>query len=583
VARDLTWPHVGTPNHLLGRKVRLGLWVEGRLSWLDDGTWRIDQAYEPDTLVGWTLAHSDLLGLSVELRDAVDPSEPVWVREIVVRNRYQSDRKVNVFVTHDFDLGQSDVGNTAFYEPFSGALVHYRGPHYAAVRIGQGEFDYVTGIKGFNGLEGTWRDAEDGALSANPIAQGSVDSTIGSAVDLDAEGTSTVWWTLRMGGDLSAATRRVEACQVLERSRESGALVMSSLGETPGLSPGARALVRQSLLLVQAFVDREGAVLAATDSDILETNRATYSYCWGRDAGLVTKTLADLGLADSAERFVQFCSRVVTPERPYLLQKYRADGHWGASWHPWLVDGRAEAPIQEDETALALVALGACGSDQLWASFGRAAAAFIVAHRSDDGLPLPSWDLWEERRGVHFFTTCAVVAGLRACSSWEPSLREVADQLVARLGRFWSDDRGRFLRSLGDETADSSVLAGLLLLGPEDVAVSRIESCLSRLDEALRVRGGLARYEQDYYFRTVATGNPWVISTLWWGQLWARLGDPAPAVAALEWAAERAETTLVLAEQYAADDLRPLSVSPLTWSHAEVLQTAVEIQRHAPA
>ena len=33
------------------------------------------------------------------------------------------------------------------------------------------------------------------------------------------------------------------------------------------------------------------------------------------------------------------------------------------------------------------------------------------------GLPLPSFDLWEERWGVHAFTVAAVIAGLRAAAS----------------------------------------------------------------------------------------------------------------------------------------------------------------------
>ena len=34
------------------------------------------------------------------------------------------------------------------------------------------------GIKDFNGLAGTWKDAEDGELAMNTIATGSVDSII---------------------------------------------------------------------------------------------------------------------------------------------------------------------------------------------------------------------------------------------------------------------------------------------------------------------------------------------------------------------------------------------------------------------
>ena len=38
---------------------------------------------------------------------------------------------------------------------------------------------FATGTKGVGGAEGTWRDAENAQLGGNPIAQGSVDSTMG--------------------------------------------------------------------------------------------------------------------------------------------------------------------------------------------------------------------------------------------------------------------------------------------------------------------------------------------------------------------------------------------------------------------
>jgi len=46
----------------------------------------------------------------------------------------------------------------------------------------QGIDQYATGVKEFHGLEGTWKDAEDGKLEGSPIAQGSVDSTLSFSI-----------------------------------------------------------------------------------------------------------------------------------------------------------------------------------------------------------------------------------------------------------------------------------------------------------------------------------------------------------------------------------------------------------------
>src|SRR5207244_7706032 len=54
---------------------------------------------------------------------------------------------------------------------------------------------FAIGQKDAPGKEGTWRDAEDGELSRNPVAQGSIDSVGMVAVTVPARGTATaVFW-----------------------------------------------------------------------------------------------------------------------------------------------------------------------------------------------------------------------------------------------------------------------------------------------------------------------------------------------------------------------------------------------------
>ena len=52
-------------------------------------------------------------------------------------------------------------------------------------------------------------------------------------------------------------------------------------------------------------------------------------------------------------------------------------------------------------------------------------ASWLVRHRDPDtGLPLPSWDLWEERTGVHAWTSGAVWAGLQAAANFSAAFDE---------------------------------------------------------------------------------------------------------------------------------------------------------------
>jgi len=98
--------------------------------------------------------------------------------------------------------------------------------------------------------------------------------------------------------------------------------------------------------------------------------------------------------------------------------------------------------------------------------------------------------------------------------------------------------------------------------------------------------GGVARYENDYYHqvetRNTASvpGNPWAICTLWLAQYGIATATTVEqlraAVPKLEWTRARSLESGVLAEQFDPYTGAPISVSPLTWSHATVMTTIVQ-------
>jgi GH15 family glucan-1,4-alpha-glucosidase len=169
-------------------------------------------------------------------------------------------------------------------------------------------------------------------------------------------------------------------------------------------------------------------------------------------------------------------------------------------------------------------------------------------------------------------------------------LRRAADTYL------WREEDGRFARRVElhengdvavDRTLDASV-AGLFLFGMYDADDPRIVKTMEQVRERLWVKtdvGGVARYEGDTYQQVASDtkavpGNPWFVCTLWlarWIVARARTEeDLAPALDLLRWVARRALPSGVLAEQVHPYTGEPLSVSPLTWSHAEVVQTAVD-------
>lgn len=662
--RDLYFPHVGQENHAGHGACRFGVWAEtvqadgglgpAKLAWSSDSGWTLRKRYLRDSLTTSVAMEHGGLAVRLYCNDAVDFHRRVYVRRIKLRNLAATSREVRVIHHQAWHMLGTNVGNTAYFDPGTGTVVHYRGPRYVSTGFfdasGQPTLDgFATGTSGFGGAEGTWRDAEDGHLQGNPIAQGAVDSCIARHVWVEAGGEATTYLVMICGEDreellsLHEWLRRQTPEGVLNRTTAYWRLWVSGTSVRFGnLPPKFVELFKRSLLIVRTQVDDSGAILAANDSDILQFSRDTYSYVWPRDGALVADALDAAGFPMLSRKFFEFCQRVITPEG-FLHHKYNPDGSVASSWHPWrTAGGEHRLPIQEDETALVVWALWRHFRRQrdtefirpMWVDVVQPAAEFMLAYRHPEtGLPRPSYDLWEERWGVHAFTVAAVWAGLKAAEHFAVAfgdherarryglacdeIRRAAERHLydARLGRFVrrlvelpdaagsggvcgggsvqvvSDIEGAVRVDGGgvygvDEVVDASLWA-LGHFGMFDADDPRMRATMDAVRSRLWVKtdvGGVARYENDYYHRVcgdpaVAPGNPWFICTLWLADdLIARATTPQglkEALPLMSWAAEHALESGVLAEQVHPLDGAPLSVSPLTWSHAQVVSTAV--------
>lgn len=594
VVRELCWPNVGFPNHLVDGGIRLGVWVEGEFSWLDGEGWEVTQEKISPVVSARTLFYNPLFGVRVRVDDWVD-TDDVWHREILVENHRGSAVHVRLYQAHDLHIDESDIGDTAMFDPQFGGVVHFKGSHWIGFRFGEGiETEYSCGVKRWGGLEGTWRDAEDGHLSMKAIEQGRVDSVMGTVFDLEAKGSVLIpTFVVCAGG-------RDELLTVDLEGRGSERAVERFRPTVVEWEEHDFEIVDISWQQVLNHLDKDGGVLAACDSDIMATARANYNYVWFRDGALVASMLAELGDFDAAERFWSFFLRCVG-EDDWAWQKYTVRGEKGASWLPWVVDGERVLPIQQDESALP-VWLGLTYGFKGGRETCERLLDHMVAYRDENGLPGQSWDLWEERRGAHFWTTVTVIEALRAGAEGEfarsDEYGKAAERMIAAVKEvFWVEERGCLARTLvpdgaggyrKDMTADSSVLLGVMF-GSDWVGEGWLAATAGRVEKELSVRsgiGGVARYPGDYYFRRSEAypGNPWVICTLWLARakmLLAGSLEEAEGIfrLAMEWCEARAETTYVLAEQFHPDTGEPLSVGPLTWSHAEVLETALLWER----
>ncbi len=624
--RDFYYPHVGLHNHVGGHTNRVGVWADGRFSWVDD-SWSTSLGYKPGTLTTEVHASNGRLGIGLRVNDTVHPEVNLFLRRVSVENLQSQQREVRLFFHQDFRIYESDVGDTAFFHPFTGSVVHYKRDCYFLIngRTDQGGvFEYATDARGFAGAEGTWRDAEDGSLSMNPIEQGSVDSTVSFSLNVPAGGSAVLYYWIAVGPSLDEVVNLnnlVRTSDFEHLLSESGSHWESWLSDGVSLrsadfAPAVRTLYDRSLLVLQTHVDRCGGIVAANDTDIMETARAHYSYVRPRDGAMVARALSMAGYADLARQFFSFCAGILPSEQPFFLEKYSPDGTVGAASHPWVASEQAEVPCQQDSTALVIWSLGK--HLQQWRSkeFARsiyedlvvpAANRMVQSIDRSTGLPPPSYDLWERSRGVHLFTCCAVDGALAAAARlsrmFDPKRLSAYSEERHALKRaivsgFFDRRLRRFVRSLvpdadgalvPDPTVDSS-MAGVFLFGVLPARHAKVTSTMEAIYDRLWVQtpvGGLARYEDDCCFQVSSDvknvpGNPWFISTLWMAEWYIAVArgfrDLEPAMDLLQWAASHASEAGLLAEQIHPFTSQPLAVMPLSWSHAAFVSAVLKYQ-----
>ena len=176
----------------------------------------------------------------------------------------------------------------------------------------------------------------------------------------------------------------------------------------------------------------------------------------------------------------------------------------------------------------------------------RADLAFVSGHWRE-----PSYDIWEEEKGQHYYTLCVTAAALDAGAAWETDRRtahvfNTESQEIRRvLDSFWAPEkmyyRSRTLASGQPSTKelDIAVLLAAIHSDPEggsaahSVRDARVHATLDRLEALFakaypinRNRRGAAmgRYDGDVYY----SGGAYYFSTLGAAELCYRAAPGAP-------------------------------------------------------
>lgn len=617
--RDLYFPYVGEANHVSGASGnhvhRIGVYVDDQISWLDDSEWRITIGSEEDTSIGSMFAENLRLGVTLSSRDAVHNEENVFIRHFAVHNLRDEPRTIKLFLSQQFRIFESRRGDTGFYDPRVGAIIHYKGDTTFLVNAmaGKRQFqEYNIGLFGIEGKEGTYLDANDGVLENNPIEHGSVDSVLGITFSVAGQSSQDAYYWIVCGKSISEVHTMdefviKEGPDRLIKSTDAywSAWLEKEHMDLSILPVELQNLYKRSLIVMRVHTDNRGGIIASSDTDMLHHGRDTYSYVWPRDAAIIAHTFDRTGYRDVSQRFYDFMRRCLEPSG-YLMHKYRSDGVLGSSWHPWIINGEPRLPIQEDETATVIFALWGHYErfrdiefvESMYNDFIEPAADFMCEYiEATTGLPQASFDLWEEKYGTSTYTAASVYGGLMAAAKFANLLgkdeasrtyQAVAQRMQSAISKvLYNEDSGIFAKHVlhtadseleYDWTVDTSSLYGLLLFRVFDHDDERMQRMLKAVEERLQVKGssrGFVRYEGDAYYRMqdADSPNPWVICTLWIARFYIEqaksLSDMKYPLELLEWTCSHSTRSGVLAEQMHPDTREQLSTAPLVWSHAE--------------
>ncbi|HEV7453935.1 MAG TPA: glycoside hydrolase family 15 protein [Candidatus Saccharimonadales bacterium] len=627
LVHDFYYPYVGLDNMTNARSAthKIGVWVDGSFHWVGDGSWETSVNVEPDALISDITLRSPELHVTLQFKDFIDPEYNALIRRVTITNDDDKQRDIRIFMHQVFQISRAGRADTALFVPDDDYILDYKGRcclliagrHVDSAGKGEADFDqFAVGNYGIEGKAGTYLDAEDGELSGNAVEHGGVDSVLRFRKQVEPHESFRIdYWIVAADSQSDAQVihthikyysiddRLVKAREYWQKWLEPAKDKLAKLPEED------RIEAQKSVLIIKAHCDDRGSVLASGDSSIFNFGRDYYCYCWPRDASYAIWPLIRLGLYDEARNFFEF-ARGTMHRDGYLAHKYQPDRSIGSTWHPLLHGNKKELAIQEDETAMVIFMLGeyhrASGDstfiEGFYDNFIEPCAAFMADFVDEaTGLPHASYDLWEQKFLTNTYTVCTVIAALEtaielAAIAHHPEdaahWKDAADRMRAGLQALYHPDgyfrKGFLLQDDGnlayDDTLDISSLYGPLMFAQLPLDDPRLASTFEAVKRELwntSPIGGVIRYPQDNYFlaKIQYKGNPWIVCTLWLAQYFNAAGQPDQAKELLAWALKRSLPSGSLSEQFDPDTGFAISVTPLVWSHAEFVNTSLDIAK----
>ena len=377
----LRYPDHSSNNHVGSGTLhhKIGVYSENAVHWLDDGAWKVKQAYYPGRLISRTIANNLWLDIRLEIQDYVDSELDILVRNIHVVNLSGRERRAKLFLHQSFVIDDNPNNvNTAQYLPadtVSGlsipSITHYYGDK-AFVISGQccnrsdGFTEFSIGHFGkYDGsyMSGVWCDAADGTLASNTHEQGHTDSIIGFDVTLQPHDSMYVNYYLSAANSTTSSARNLQKFLhegIDARTKKTAAHWLEWLQPAmarikDNVAPEHRYRIVDSLVSLRGNMGNNGAVLGSCPDDIAKRDYTPLVY--PTTAAIAATTLAQLGLDIDAARIYDFFVPIIARDN-YLLPTYTATDAVGPNSYSyeWL-DDTTILPINIADSAHMLLSL----------------------------------------------------------------------------------------------------------------------------------------------------------------------------------------------------------------------------------
>ena len=377
----LRYPDHSSNNHVGSGTLhhKIGVYSENAVHWLDDGAWKVKQAYYPGRLISRTIANNLWLDIRLEIQDYVDSELDILVRNIHVVNLSGRERRAKLFLHQSFVIDDNPNNvNTAQYLPadtVSGlsipSITHYYGDK-AFVISGQccnrsdGFTEFSIGHFGkYDGsyMSGVWCDAADGTLASNTHEQGHTDSIIGFDVTLQPHDSMYVNYYLSAANSTTSSARNLQKFLhegIDARTKKTAAHWLEWLQPAmarikDNVAPEHRYQIVDSLVSLRGNMGNNGAVLDSCPDDIAKRDYAPLVY--PTTAAIAATTLAQLGLDIDAARIYDFFVPIIARDN-YLLPTYTATGAVGPNSYSYeQLDDTTILPINIADSAHMLLSL----------------------------------------------------------------------------------------------------------------------------------------------------------------------------------------------------------------------------------